>query len=129
MINLGTNIKNARIEKKLSQQQLADQISKLAIKLGYKDLKFGNTAISNWENGTSKPDADTILLICRVLDVDANYLLDWEERTVASDLKNTLKKVLKDNDYFNGDDLTEENLDKLVKFISVNKEFILDKKN
>lgn len=128
-MNLGKNIRNARLEKKYSQQQLAEKISELAVKYGYEDLKVGNTAISNWENGTSKPDADTILLICRVLDVDANYLLDWDERIVANDLKTTLKQVLKDNDYFDGDDLTEENLDKLVKFISVNKEFILNKKN
>ena len=45
--------------------------------------------------------------------------------------EDTLKveKVLKDNDFFDGDDLSEENLDKLIKFINANKEFIINKKN
>ena len=62
-MSLGENIRNARINKKLSQQQLAELIST-------DEAKFGNTAISNWEKGTSKPDADTLCLLCGALDVD-----------------------------------------------------------
>lgn len=128
-LNLGANIKTARLNSHLSQQEFADKITQFAIELGYEDLKVGNTAISNWENGTSKPDADTIFLICKVLNVDANYLLDWDGYVAVNDLKDTLKRVLKENNFFDGDDLTEENLEKLIKFINANKEFILDKKN
>lgn len=128
-MDLGKNIKKARIENNLSQKDLADKISTLAIECGYKDLKYGNTAISNWENGTSKPDADTIVLLCKALNRDANYLLDWDERIAVDNVKNTLEKVLRENDFFDGDDLSEENLDKLIKFINANKEFIINKKN
>ena len=74
------NIRNARINKKLSQKQLAKLIST-------GNVKFGNTAISNWEKGTSKPDADTLCLLCDALDVDANYLLDRDEKKFQITLK------------------------------------------
>ncbi len=128
-MDLGKNIKKARTENNLSQKELADKITTLAAEYGYNDLKYGNTAISNWENGTSKPDADTIILLCKALNRDANYLLDWDERVAVDNVKSTLEKVLKDNDFFDGDDLSEENLDKLIKFINANKEFIINKKN
>lgn len=128
-MDLGKKIKEARINSKLSQKELADKITALAKEKGYEDLSYGNTAISNWENGTSKPDADTIFLLCMAMNVDANYLLSWDERIVANNVRDTLEKVLRENDFFDGDDLSEENLDKLVKFINANKEFIVNKKN
>jgi transcriptional regulator with XRE-family HTH domain len=120
-MSLGDNIKNARIKKGLSQKELADLISN-------ENIKFGNTAISNWENGTSKPDADTLCLLCGALGVDANYLLGWEEMKATEDIKDRLKQALKENDFFEGEDLSEENFDKLLKFIERNKDFIIDKK-
>ena len=128
-MNLAKNIRNARIQNKLSQKQLADKITELAKKNGYNDLSFGDTAISNWERGTSKPDADTIFLLCKALNVDANYLLDWEKTIATDNIKQALEKVLRENDFFDGDDLSEENLNKLIKFINANKEFIVNKKN
>lgn len=119
-MSLGDNIKNARIKKGLTQEALAELISN-------EDMTFGNTAISNWEKGTSKPDADTIFLLCKALDVDANYLLGWKEIKAAVNLKDRLKKAMQENDFFDNDDLTEENFDKLMKFIEKNKEFIIDK--
>ena len=128
-MNLAKNIKEARINNKLSQKELAKKITELAQKNGYDNLKFGDTAISNWERGTSKPDADTIFLLCRALNVDANYLLDWEETVATESLQKSLEKVLRENSFFDGDDLTEENLDMLVKFMIKNKEFLVKKKD
>lgn len=128
-MNLAKNIKEARINNKLSQKELAKKITELAQKNGYDNLKFGDTAISNWERGTSKPDADTIFLLCRALNVDANYLLDWEETVATDSLQKSLEKVLRENSFFDGDDLTEENLDMLVKFMIKNKEFLVKKKD
>lgn len=127
-MNLAKNIKDARIQNNLSQKQLANKITELAKENGY-DISFGDTAISNWERGTSKPDADTIFLLCRALNVDANYLLGWEEIVAVNDVKKTLEKVLRENNFFDGDDLSSENLEKLIKFINVNKDFIINKKN
>jgi len=120
-MSLGENIKNARIKKGLSQQKLAELISD-------EKITFGNTAISNWENGISKPDADTLCALCGALDVDANYLLSWKEKKASLNIKEKLKDALKENDFFDGEDLSEENFDKLIKFIEKNKEFIIDKK-
>lgn len=69
-MSLGKNIKDARIAKGMSQKELADAIST-------DEETFGNTSISNWENNINKPDADTIALLCKVLNVDANFLLDY----------------------------------------------------
>ncbi len=114
---LNENIKNARLKMNMTQRDLGNAIG------------VSHNTISDWENGNHQPDADTVMKLCKVLNVDANYMFDWDEKVAATDLKNTLKNILKENNFFDGDDLTEENLEKLVKFINVNKEFIIDKKN
>lgn len=127
-MSLGLNIKNSRIKNNLSQKQLAEKITQLANEEGFKDMKYGDTAISNWERGTSKPDADTIYLLCKILKVDANYMLDWEEKTTVFDIKEALQNVLTHSNLFEDKELTEENLDKILEFIKMNKEFIINKK-
>ena len=127
-MSLGLNIKNSRIKNNLSQKQLAEKITQLANEEGFKDMKYGDTAISNWERGTSKPDADTIYLLCKILKVDANYMLDWEEKTTVFDIKEALQNVLTHSNLFEDKELTEENLDKILEFIKMNKDFIIKKK-
>lgn len=114
---LNENIKNARLKKKMTQRELGEAIG------------VSHNAISDWESGNHKPDADTVIALCKVLDVDANYMLDWEERVATDNVKHALEKVLRENDFFDGDDLSEENLDKLIKFINANKDFIINKKD
>lgn len=127
-MSLGLNIKNSRIKNNLSQKQLAEKITQLANEEGFKDIKYGDTAISNWERGTSKPDADTIYLLCKILKVDANYMLDWEEKTTVFDIKEALQNVLTHSNLFEDKELTEENLEKILEFIKMNKDFIINKK-
>jgi len=55
-------------------------------------------------------------------------LLSWKEKKASLNIKEKLKDALKENDFFDGEDLSEENFDKLIKFIEKNKEFIIDKK-
>lgn len=43
------------------------------------DAWKNKNVISNWERGDNKPDADMILNLCRILDVDPNQILDWSE--------------------------------------------------
>lgn len=69
-MSVGDNIRTARIKKGLNQKELAD-------KLCENGTKVGNTTISNWESGFSKPDPDTIAVLCNILEVDANYILDF----------------------------------------------------
>ena len=114
---LNENIKNARLKKKMTQRELGQAIG------------VSHNAISDWESGNHKPDADTVMALCKVLDVDANYMLDWKEKVAASNVKDVLEKVLRENDFFEGDDLSEENLDKLNKLINANKHFNINKKD
>ena len=63
-LTFGEKIRDARKSKNLTQKQLAG-------KIGAK-----HNSISGWENDKNRPDADTIELLCRVLNITPNYLLD-----------------------------------------------------
>lgn len=57
------NLKQARLEKKLNQEQLAKLV-------GVK----GKASISNWENGHSTPTVETAIRLSRVLNKDVEFL-------------------------------------------------------
>ncbi|MDD2218247.1 MAG: helix-turn-helix transcriptional regulator [Eubacteriales bacterium] len=44
------------------------------------ELKSGinKKTISNWENGVSRPDVDSIALLCKLYKIDPNDLFEWE---------------------------------------------------
>ena len=94
-MSVGDNIRSARIKKNLNQKELAD-------KLSARGVKVGNTTISNWESGFSKPDPDTISVLCEILDVDANFILDFYKNNNNFDETNVLfdkyKDILTDDD-------------------------------
>ena len=56
-------LRDLRIEKNLSQRQLA-----LTLNISYK-------AIQRWENQTSIPNAEAIILLAKFFNVSADYLL------------------------------------------------------
>ena len=56
----GEKIRNARKAQGFTQRQLAEKIG------------VSNTSISNWEKGFSRPDADLIQKLCRVLRLQPN---------------------------------------------------------
>lgn len=61
---IGKQIRKYRAEKRMSQKQLADK------------LGITNSRVSNWEQGTNRPDADMIGAICKALDISPSDLLD-----------------------------------------------------
>ena len=76
----GEVIRNARKSLGLTQRQLAEEIG------------VANTSISNWEKGLSRPDADLIQELCRVLQLQPNDIYGTAEvpaengrRTVSDD--------------------------------------------
>ena len=71
-MELANNLKQARLAKNMSQEELAALIGK------------SKNVISNWERGDNKPDADVIFSLCDILNVDANYLLGWERNNSFS---------------------------------------------
>lgn len=100
-MSLSENIKKARTRQKMTQEQLAKHLNK------------SKNVISNWERGDNKPDAESILQLCTLLNMDPNTLLDWQRteeyhlsfdekniinnyRNIEDWQKNTLKSVLED---------------------------------
>lgn len=63
------NLRKARKHKDLTQKQLA------------KLLNVSDNAVSNWENGVSRPDIDQLALICTILSVSPNDLITAEVLT------------------------------------------------
>lgn len=63
MSEVAKNIKKLRQEKQLSQEQLAEQ------------LHVTRQAISNWENGKTQPDVDTLTQIADVFDVSVERII------------------------------------------------------
>lgn len=63
MKTFGEKIKEARKAKKMTQKELA------------KKIDVAHNSVSDWENDKSKPDADTIELLCGILEIAPNYLL------------------------------------------------------
>lgn len=60
---VGKNIKKARKEKELSQEQLAER------------LNVTRQAVSNWECGKTEPDIETLQRLSEVLEVSVEELI------------------------------------------------------
>ena len=73
-MSFNETLRRARKAKGLTQ----DDVSKA---LGIK-----NTTISNWETGVSRPDVDTLVLLCRYYGITPNDVLeyDYEPETIAA---------------------------------------------
>jgi transcriptional regulator with XRE-family HTH domain len=63
MVHLGETIKNLRIERGLTQPQLAEMVG------------VSKGMISIWENNVNEPKASYIKALALALDVSADYLL------------------------------------------------------
>lgn len=97
-----------------------------------KELGLTSVAVNRWCNGITQPDNDTIVKIANYLDVSTDFLLGNDKKNnkyknlenellEIEILKNTLKKIgyMKDDE-----DISKEELDKLLKFVNANKEFL-----
>lgn len=90
--NFNDNLKEARLKRNLSQKEVADQIG------------VAKSTYSLYESGNREPSVQTIKKIADVLNVSADELLGLSEQptTIAA--------------HFDGDEYTEEELDKIKKF-------------
>lgn len=88
-LTFGQKIKNARIAKHLTQKQLAEKI------------KAKHNSISDWENNKNKPDPDTIELLCGILEITPNYLLNTtiSEMTYSPKENNIIRRYRDLDDY------------------------------
>ena len=100
-------IKEARIQKNMTQKKLAEELTR-------KGKKTSNTAIANWEAGLNSPDVDTVQLMCQILEKDGNYFFDTNVN-----LKNTSHNEI------NTEGLDENDIKEINRFV----EFLKQKKN
>lgn len=103
----GEKIRNARKVLGLTQRQLADR------------LGVSNTSISNWEKGLSRPDADLIQELCRVLQLQPNDFYGTNE--VNSQASGESRRPVSDEDIkfalFGGDgDISDAMFDEVKRF-------------
>ena len=68
MVNMGEKLKSLRIEKNLTQKQVADRIG-LAI-----------SAVSSYESGTRYPSYDVLVKLARIFHVSTDYLLGMTDK-------------------------------------------------
>ena len=67
LIKIGKFIADRRKKKSITQEQLAEL------------LNITDRAVSKWERGLSLPDADKMLELCKILDINVNELLSGEK--------------------------------------------------
>ena len=67
LIKIGKFIADCRKKKNITQEQLAEKLS------------ITDRAVSKWERGLSLPDADKMLDLCNILDINVNELLNGEK--------------------------------------------------
>ncbi len=77
---MGTNIKIARQNKNMTQDELAER------------LAITSQAISKWERNISLPDVGMLEEICRVLEISADFLLGIEEQETSEKLDLSIGK-------------------------------------
>ena len=81
LIKIGKFIAGCRKEKKITQEQLAEK------------LYITDRAVSKWERGLSLPDADKMLDLCNILDINVNELLNGEKIDMK-DYENKTEELL-----------------------------------
>lgn len=57
-------LKRKRVENGYTQLELANE------------LGFGRIIVGSWEQGTKTPKTETVIRLCKLLDMDANKLLN-----------------------------------------------------
>ena len=85
---IGAFLKTLRIEKNLTQEQLAEKFN------------VSNRTISRWETGNNMPDLSMLTEISDFYEVDIREIIDGERKSekMEKDLKETLVKVAKYTD-------------------------------
>lgn len=80
LMTFGQRLRQSRTIKKMTQKQLATAV-------GAK-----HNSVSDWENDKNKPDPDTIELLCGVLEITPNYLLNSSADDTSPFEKEIIKK-------------------------------------
>ncbi|MCI8282336.1 MAG: helix-turn-helix transcriptional regulator [Lachnospiraceae bacterium] len=79
-MTFGEKLRNARKLKKLTQKQLANLTN------------AKHNSVSDWENNKSRPDTNTIIQLCEVLDISPDYLLIQDSNAFSGEEQELIKK-------------------------------------
>lgn len=71
MLSFGINLRTLRVQKNLSQQDIADRLS------------INRTTYTKWELGVSEPSLTMLLKLAEIYDVDCNRLLEKQSANQA----------------------------------------------
>lgn len=82
-MNIGDRIKELRVQKGLTQLDLA------------KTLELSNVAISKWETGVSKPDIQYLIPLSRVLGTSVDDLLSDQKKCSYSEIEAISREIFK----------------------------------
>ena len=112
---------NLREKKNLYQKDIAEIFN------------IEQATVSNWEKGKRIPDSEMLIKLANFFEVSVDYLLgnDTTLTTKEEELKEieALKQLLIKNGFMkSNEDLTNKELDRLMKFVNANKEFLKDNK-
>lgn len=113
----GERLKIALQNKDISQLKLS------------KELGYTQQAINRWCNNITEPDNNTIVKIANYLGISTDYLLGNDDKLseYETELKEieVMRQLLIKNGFMQSDeDLTNEELDRLMKFVNANKDFL-----
>lgn len=112
----GNKLKSLRENCGLLQKELADI------------LNISLSSISMYERGERQPDNETLKKISNYFNVSIDYLLDNSNtNNIDEELKEkeALKKLLQKTGFMSGDeDLTDEELERLIEFVNTNRKFL-----
>lgn len=79
MVNIGDRIREERIKKNFTQQNIADE------------LYVTRQCVSKWEQGKTIPDDESLEKICKILDIEYDELIDtntFKKMTISEFIKN-----------------------------------------
>lgn len=79
-MNLGQTIRNYRLFRKMTQEELAAKLNK------------SKSVISHWEKGENSPDLDSCQALCCILEITPNELFEWHG-AVNADYSKHLKRL------------------------------------
>ena len=115
-MTFGQRFKELRIEKELTQQELADDFNS---KYGH---TFSKSSISQYENGKRTPENVALKNFADYFKVSIDYLLwvsDIRNNTINIEKEDLQKEFLKEiNKFFSDENICRDDKDKLFKELS-----------
>lgn len=113
----GEIIKQLRRDRKMSQEEFG------------KIFNISGPAVSKWETGQTEPDHQLLKEVANYFGVSTDYLLGNTSNSTTEEEIRILKNLLVRNDYMKpDDDLTETELENMMKMAKNNKDFLKGEK-